>query len=129
MQALGCVLSRGSVGSCRRFGKVSRSVVLVCATLGLVTPGVAQAAVGAMPGHFSLTPSGRVVYQMPLPAPGGAGGLAPTLSLVYESGSGLGLLGWNAWVGGMSAIRRCGGTYLSDGQSAPVDFTDRDRFA
>ncbi|MGH8225506.1 MAG: SpvB/TcaC N-terminal domain-containing protein [Gammaproteobacteria bacterium] len=91
-------------------------------------PRHALAAVGAINGGFSVTPTGQAAYVVPLPAPGGAGGLAPRLALVYASGSGPGFLGWNATVGGLSIISRCSSTYTYDNSAAPVNLTSRDKF-
>ncbi|MGH8271575.1 MAG: SpvB/TcaC N-terminal domain-containing protein, partial [Gammaproteobacteria bacterium] len=73
-----------------------------------------------------MTPTGQAVYTMPLPAPGGAGGLAPQLSFVYASGSGPGLLGWDITVGGLSAINRCSPTWPYDGATGPPTLTNGD---
>ncbi len=86
----------------------------------------AFAAVGAIGGGFSVTPMGQAAYTIPLPAPGGAGGLAPQLSLVYASGSGPGLLGWDATVGGLSVINRCPPSWPYDGATAPPSLTNGD---
>jgi len=105
---------------------------MVLATLALTVFGnsLAEAAtvVGAIAGSFGATPTGGATYSIPLPGPGGAGGLSPNLSLVYASGSGPGLLGWDMTVGGLSAITRCPSTWPYDNSSAPVNLTSRDRF-
>jgi YD repeat-containing protein len=104
-------------------------VVLAVALIsGGMASALAATPAGSIEGHFLTMPSGQAAYTMPLPAPGGAGGLAPRLSLVYASGSGPGLLGWEATIGGLSVIRRCPSTYPYDKSTAPVDFTARDRF-
>ena len=94
--------------------------------LSLLSP-QADAAVGAISGKFTVLPTGQAAYVIPLPAPGGAGGLSPHLSLVYAKGLGVGLMGWDATVEGISKIRRCPSMHATDGSSKPVDFTSADR--
>lgn len=91
---------------------------------------VAQAAtaVGVIQGSFTTTPMGQAAYTIPLPAPGGAAGFSPSLSIQYVSGSGEGLLGWDTTIGGLSKITRCPSTWPYDGSTAPVNLTSRDRF-
>ncbi|MDN5863592.1 MAG: hypothetical protein L0I62_00005, partial [Gammaproteobacteria bacterium] len=105
------------------------SFALFCglvAALGIASSASASE-VGAIQGHFSTTATGQAVYSIPLPAPGGAGGFAPRLSIIYASGSGPGLLGRDATIGGLSIIKRCPATN-EDGSTVPVNFTSSDRF-
>ncbi|MGH8273057.1 MAG: SpvB/TcaC N-terminal domain-containing protein, partial [Gammaproteobacteria bacterium] len=88
----------------------------------------AFAAVGGIGGQFSATQEGQAAYTMPLPTPGGAGGLTPHLGIVYASGSGPGLLGWNITLGGVSVINRCPPSITYDKKAAPLTFTATDRF-
>ncbi|MBA8889502.1 RHS repeat-associated protein [Dokdonella fugitiva] len=63
--------------------------------------------VGSTAGQISVDQSGNAQYRIPLLTPRGAGGLTPDLALVYNSGSGDGLLGYGWQVQGFSAITLC----------------------
>lgn len=84
--------------------------------------------VGAIGGTVDITALGGASYTIPVKVPEGIGGMQPNLSIVYNSQSGNGLLGWGWNLGGLSAITRVGQTIYHDGQVKGVDFND-DRFA
>ena len=83
--------------------------------------------VGAIGGTVDLTALGGASYTIPVKVPEGIGGIQPNLSIVYNSQSGNGLLGWGWNLGGLSAITRVGHTLYHDGYVDGVDF-DGDRF-
>ena len=66
--------------------------------------------VGATAGAFSVDQQGNANYVFPSYAPRGAGGLTPSVSLTYNSGSGDGLVGYGWTIGGFppspSAVKR-----------------------
>jgi hypothetical protein len=70
---------------------------------------------GFTPGEFSVDASGSANYQIPIAVPPGSGGMAPSLSLSYNSNSGNGLLGQGWTLGGLSVITRCPATKVQDG--------------
>jgi len=84
--------------------------------------------VGNLEGVHSISPSGAMVYTLPIITPEGAGGLKPNLSIVYNSQAGNGLLGigWN--LVGLSSIQRVGRNLFSDGEIAQIEFSVDDRF-
>lgn len=84
--------------------------------------------VGAIGGTVDLTALGGASYTIPVKVPEGIGGIQPNLSIVYNSQSGNGLLGWGWNLGGLSAITRVGHTLYHDGYVDGVDF-DGDRFS
>ena len=88
----------------------------------------ATAPVGATPGAFSVSPSGAATYSIPLAVPPGTNGLAPQLSLHYNSQGGNGLLGMGWSLGGLSVIHRCGATIAIDGFKGGVNYDANDRF-
>ncbi|MBO9661427.1 RHS repeat-associated core domain-containing protein [Dokdonella sp.] len=63
--------------------------------------------VGAIAGEFRVDEGGNVVYRIPLAVPAGAGGLSPTMALVYNSSSPDGALGTGFSLEGTSAILPC----------------------
>ena len=85
--------------------------------------------VGAIPATVDVSALGGAVYSMPIKVPEGINGMHPDLSVVYNSQSGNGLLGWGWNLGGISAITRVGSTMYHDSIVDGVDFDEFDRFA
>jgi RHS repeat-associated protein len=83
---------------------------------------------GSIAGQFSLAENGAATYTIPIEVPPGRAGLAPSLSLVYRSDGGNGLVGVGFSVGGLSAVTRCPKTIAVDGESDIVRYDERDRF-
>ena len=90
--------------------------------------GDSQGVVGAIGGTVDVSALGGATYTIPIQIPDGVCGMQPNLSIVYNSQSGNGLLGWGWNLGGLSAITRIGTTSYHDRQLSGVDFQD-DRFA
>jgi hypothetical protein len=65
---------------------------------------------------FDVTSSGEAVWDMPIWAPAGRNGLAPSLSFSYRSRRQPGLMGQGFSVNGLSAIARCWRTVAQDGR-------------
>lgn len=84
--------------------------------------------VGAIGGTVDVSTLGAATYTIPIQVPEGIHGIQPNLSIVYNSQSGNGLLGWGWNLGGMSAITRINQTLYHDDNIKGVDFND-DRFA
>lgn len=84
--------------------------------------------VGNLKGQYSVSPSGAMIYSLPIVTPPGAGGMSPTLSINYNSQAGNGLLGlgWN--LSGVSAIIRTGKDNYHDGEIHGIDFSLDDKF-
>jgi RHS repeat-associated protein len=86
------------------------------------TPIAVGASVGYLPGSWDVSPAGQFTYSIPLDVPAGRAGMQPTLSLVYSSGAGNGLLGVGWSLSGLSSITRCRKTLASDGVVDGVDY-------
>jgi RHS repeat-associated protein len=86
--------------------------------------------VGAIPGVIDVSPMGAATYTIPIEVVPGTQGIQPNLSIVYNSFSGMGLLGMKWNLGGLSAITRCGQTPYYDGAGniTAIQFTHADRF-
>ncbi|PHS10576.1 MAG: hypothetical protein COA88_02185 [Kordia sp.] len=84
---------------------------------------------GETPGILSVSPSGGATYNIPIAVPSGITGIAPKISLAYDSqgGSGLAGYGWN--VSGVSTVSRIPSTKFHDGQIDGINFNNMDRFA
>ncbi|MDH4276073.1 MAG: hypothetical protein OEW08_13645, partial [Gammaproteobacteria bacterium] len=85
--------------------------------------------VGSTPGTFNVSPSGAATYNIPINVPPGTNGMAPNLSLNYNSQGGNGLLGVGWGLAGLSAITRCPATQDVDGGlGGSVNYDINDKF-
>jgi hypothetical protein len=75
---------------------------------------------GVVSGQFSVSPSGAATYTVPISIPPGVAGMAPNLSLVYNSQGGDGIAGVGWSLTGLSTISRCPRTRQQDGYGRPV---------
>ena len=83
-------------------------------------------AVGSTAGSADVTPTGAATYQIPIAVPPGTGGVQPNLSIVYNSQTGNGLLGYGWNLAGISSISRCGKTIYHDGKAEEVKLNASD---
>ena len=81
---------------------------------------------GVLKGDLSVSPSGAAIYTLPISIPPGVAGMAPNLSLVYNSQAGNGIAGQGWELTGSSMIHRCPKTRAQDGQARPVDLGSGD---
>lgn len=88
----------------------------------------AQSLVGRTAGEAGVSVTGAARYVVPLPLPAGTNGLAPALSVAYDSRGGHGLLGAGFQLKGLSSIQRCGRTLVQDGAVGAVALDATDRF-
>ncbi|GAB4354855.1 MAG: hypothetical protein Kow006_20830 [Gammaproteobacteria bacterium] len=88
----------------------------------------ANAAVGTLPGKFSVSATGAANYEIPLEFAPGIAGMQPELSLAYNNRSGNGTLGVGWSLTGLSAIHRCSSNLAQDGIYRGIDFSSNDRF-
>lgn len=91
--------------------------------------GVGDGVVGAIPATVDVSALGGAVYSIPIQVPGGINGMQPELSVVYNSQSGNGLLGWGWNLGGVSSVTRVGKSLYFDGMVNGVNLDKHDRFA
>lgn len=85
--------------------------------------------VGKIEDNFSITPMGQVDYEIPIPVVPGTGGVAPKLSIVYNSSKKIGLLGYGFDLAGLSIISRAPSNRFNDGVAGYVNFTESDHFS
>ena len=71
---------------------------------------------------------GSLNYSVEIETPVGIAGVAPKLSLVYNSGGANGLLGLGWSIAGLSSISRCGSTVVTDGFNRPVLYDAKDNY-
>ena len=83
---------------------------------------------GTTKGGFDVNAAGGANYTIPIDVLPGINGLAPSLSLVYSSNSGPGIVGYGWSIGGLSAIGRTGQNYYNDGVAMGVNLTAFDKF-
>ncbi len=87
--------------------------------------------VGAIAANFEVSQSGDATYTIPLYTVPGTAGVAPSLSLQYNSSGAYGPLGKGWSISGTSSITRCRRTHEAGDASAdttprPVDFSSND---
>lgn len=81
------------------------------------------------PGKLSVSELGAATYTVPLAMPPGTAGMAPSLSLTFNSQSNGGLMGKGWSLSGLSSITRCAQTPSQDGTVlGAVQFNANDRF-
>jgi RHS repeat-associated protein len=83
-------------------------------------PEVGAEFLGALTGELGVSPTGAATYTVPISIPPGVAGMAPNLSLVYNSQGGNGIAGQGWEIGGLSMIHRCPKTKAVDGVMRPV---------
>jgi Salmonella virulence plasmid 65kDa B protein len=83
-----------------------------------------KVAVGYLPATSDVLPTGTYSYSIPLDVPAGRNAMEPSLSIVYTSGKGNGLLGVGFSLGGevTSTITRCHKAIASEGISDGIDY-------
>ncbi|MGJ5135614.1 FG-GAP-like repeat-containing protein [Bradyrhizobium oligotrophicum] len=82
----------------------------------------------SLPGGFSVGQAGAATYSIPIAIPPGTGGVAPSLSLDYNSLGANGLIGVGWSLGGLPSIGRCARTIAQDGVGGGVNYDSNDRF-
>jgi RHS repeat-associated protein len=88
----------------------------------------AHADVGRTVGEFDVSASGAASYSIPIWTPPGPKGVAPTISLEYNSQADNGVLGVGWTLAGLSSIERCPSTAAQDGASREVRLDTSDKF-
>ncbi|NOU23906.1 MAG: hypothetical protein HOO90_00010, partial [Methylotenera sp.] len=78
-------------------------------------------------GNFSIGSDGSANYSIPIQVPPGTAGMAPTLSLNYNSNGGNGILGMGWGLDGLSQISRCPKTIIQDGAVGGVNYDATDK--
>ena len=87
--------------------------------------------VGAIPGVIDVSPMGATTYTIPIEVVPGVQGMQPNLSIVYNSMGGMGLLGMQWNLAGISSITRCGQNpyYYRDNGLTAIQFDSSDRYS
>jgi len=88
-----------------------RMMALVALMVSMDGVNAQAAVVGRISGHFTVSPTGASNYQIPISLPPGPHGMQPNLSLLYNSQSGVGMLGPGWRIAGLSSITRCKETF------------------
>lgn len=125
MLKLNLLQGQQMVGAC-----VRSILVLSMATLAAAA-GLAHAQTrvpGHTPGKFEVSPSGAATYSVPIEVPPGVAGMAPSISLNYNSQIGIGIAGLGWSLDAHSFIDRCPQTRASDGTYGRVNLNTGDRF-
>ena len=86
------------------------------------------AAEGRTLGQFAVSKNGSAQYTIPIWAPPGPRGIQPNLALVYDSQSGISVMGIGWQIAGLGAITRCNKTFAQDTTPAPVALVTSDGY-
>ena len=79
-------------------------------------------------GEFKVNNTGAATYTVPIAVPPGTNGVAPILSLSYNSQAGNGMMGLGWMLSGISSITRCPQTVAQDGVRGSIHFDGNDRY-
>ncbi|UNY99767.1 FG-GAP-like repeat-containing protein [Zhouia spongiae] len=85
--------------------------------------------IGETPGFLSVSLTGAATYEVPIATPPGVRGIAPEISLRYNSQASVGIAGYGWNIGGLSVISRIPSTKYHDSNIDGVDFDSSDRFS
>jgi len=88
----------------------------------------ASSMIGSTASEFRVTEGGAASYSIPIATVPGSGGVAPQISLEYNSHQGYGPLGLSWGLAGLSTISRCGQTLVHDGHNTGIQLDSTDRF-
>ncbi len=83
---------------------------------------------GAIAGSFRVNEQGAATYNIPVATFAGTAGVAPQVSLNYNSQSGSGIAGVGWSISGLSSVTRCRQTEAQDNQALALAFGPGDRF-
>ncbi|HOT15013.1 MAG TPA: SpvB/TcaC N-terminal domain-containing protein [Bacteroidales bacterium] len=81
---------------------------------------------GSVGGSINVSPTGAATYNVPIIVSPGTRGMQPNLSIVYNSQSGNGVLGYGWHLNGVSTISRTSKNLYYDGTTSPVKFDAND---
>lgn len=96
--------------------------------LSILLVPISAFAVFNTPGEFGVSDQGSAAYTIPLQLPPGTSGMAPQLSLEYNSQGGNGILGLKWELSGLSGITRCPKTIAQDGSKTNIKYDSNDRY-
>jgi hypothetical protein len=82
----------------------------------------------SLPGTFDVNAHGAATYSIAIDVPPGTAGMAPSLTLNYNSQQRDGMLGMGWTLGGLSQIGRCAQTVVQDGTRGGINYDTNDRF-
>jgi hypothetical protein len=82
----------------------------------------------ALPGKVDVNASGAATDDIPIVVPPGTAGVAPSLSLSYNSQNSNGILGVGWSLSGLVAVGRCPQTLAQDGVVGGINLDVNDRF-
>jgi len=101
----------------------------LCIIAQTTTPTGTSTEFGVTEGQLSVSLTGSATYAVPIAVPPGINGIAPQVSLVYDSQGGNGIAGYGWNISGVSSITRIPRTKFHDGVIGGVNLDSNDRFA
>lgn len=85
--------------------------------------------VGSVPGSFSVSQSGSANYTVPISCPAGVNGMAPGISVSYNSAAGNGVVGLGASISGISMVSRVNKNEFYDDYNENIQWDSTDVFS
>jgi RHS repeat-associated protein len=85
--------------------------------------------VGIVTASAGASPAGGASYSMPIYAPPGTNSIKPSVSILYNSQSGNGNVGFGWTISGLSSVTRIGKNMYHNGIVSPVAYTNDDGFS
>ncbi|MBP5455703.1 MAG: VCBS repeat-containing protein, partial [Paludibacteraceae bacterium] len=99
-----------------------KKILMAALSLSVSVAGaMAEEVVGEPQSGFSFSPSGAATYTIAVECPPGVNGMQPSVSLSYNSQSGLGIAGWGWNVTGVSSITKTCPNLYYDKVSKPLN--------
>ncbi len=97
---------------------------------GSITTDPAQGGVvGTIEGSLDVSSTGSLSYDIPLKMVPGTSGVAPSLSIGYNSQGPDGIMGQGFYLNGLSAIKRVSKNYFNDDIVSGIDYYSNDNLA
>jgi hypothetical protein len=126
--AVGAGRSQFRVRDRKKLCSFAAPIFAAAALFTLASPRSAEAQLMTLPDSISVSETGGAIQSFTIAVPPGTAGVAPSLSLTYNSQGQNGIVGMGFMLNGLASIGRCAKTKATDGVIDGVGFDAEDRF-